>query len=296
MNEPLTHGELPSLQLWGARPGLVPVSRFGTPRSRVSLSVELHETPVGVIKQPALDDHHVSVHSGRRVRVSCHSNRVRSIRRRGEVTLTPAGLADEWTEDDASSAVDLRLPKVLVRRVAGELGLDPDRVSIEQRCQFRDAQIEHIAWALEAESRAGCPNGSLYSDGLGTALVAHLLGRYRVSGEVAGRALSQRQLQRVTEHVEAHLDQDLSLLRLARVAGVSTSHFKSLFKQATGLPPHAYVIQRRVERAKALLSRGNLPASQVALDAGFSHQSHMARCMRRVLGVTPSAFSRSRLA
>jgi AraC family transcriptional regulator len=73
---------------------------------------------------------------------------------------------------------------------------------------------------------------------------------------------------------------------------VSASHFKTLFKRSTGLPVHEYVIQRRVERAKALLLRGELPASQVALEAGFAHQSHMARSMRRVLGVTPSSISR----
>ncbi|KYF72421.1 hypothetical protein BE15_48030 [Sorangium cellulosum] len=54
---------------------------------------------------------------------------------------------------------------------------------------------------------------------------------------------------------------------------------------------HEYVVQRRVERARALLLRGDLPASQVAIEAGFAHQSHMARCMRRVLGVTPTALA-----
>ncbi|WP_224249360.1 helix-turn-helix transcriptional regulator [Hyalangium gracile] len=70
---------------------------------------------------------------------------------------------------------------------------------------------------------------------------------------------------------------------------ISASHLKTLFKRSTGLPVHEYVIQRRVERARSLLMRGELPAGQVALEAGFSHQSHMARCMRRVLGVTPKA-------
>jgi AraC family transcriptional regulator len=67
-----------------------------------------------------------------------------------------------------------------------------------------------------------------------------------------------------------------------------------LFKRSFGVPVHEYVIQRRVERARTLLLRGALPASQVALDAGFSHQSHMARCMRRVLGITPAAIVKSR--
>jgi AraC family transcriptional regulator len=106
--------------------------------------------------------------------------------------------------------------------------------------------------------------------------------------------LSQRQLRVVVEYIEEHLDRDLSLARLARVAGVSASHLKTLFKRSTGQPVHTYVVQQRVHRAATLLARGELPASQIALETGFSHQSHMARCMRRVLGVTPGAVARSR--
>src|SRR5579862_6935683 len=106
------------------------------------------------------------------------------------------------------------------------------------------------------------------------------------------RGLSQRQLRRVTDYIDANLADDLSLMRLADVAGFSGSHFRTLFRRSVGLPVHEYVIQRRVEHAHALLVRGHLPASQVAQEAGFAHQSHMARCMRRVLGVTPTAVVR----
>ncbi|RIK38057.1 MAG: hypothetical protein DCC55_22300 [Chloroflexi bacterium] len=58
---------------------------------------------------------------------------------------------------------------------------------------------------------------------------------------------------------------------------MSVSHLNTLFRRSTGLPVQEHVIQRRVERARELLVRGELPAIQVALDAGFAHQSHMAR-------------------
>jgi AraC family transcriptional regulator len=128
-------------------------------------------------------------------------------------------------------------------------------------------------------------------EGLGLALAAHLLGRY-TTPHPQPRGLSKPQLRRVTEYIEEHIDQNLSLSRLASVATVSASHLKTLFKRSTGLTVHEYVIQRRVERAKALLLRGELPVGQVALAAGFSHQSHMARWMRRVLGVTPMSVAR----
>lgn len=73
---------------------------------------------------------------------------------------------------------------------------------------------------------------------------------------------------------------------------LSASHFKTVFKRSTGVTAHEYVIRRRVERAKLLLRRGDLAASAIALDAGFAHQGHMARWMRRILGVTPAAIAR----
>jgi AraC family transcriptional regulator len=81
-------------------------------------------------------------------------------------------------------------------------------------------------------------------------------------------------------------------MRLARIAGTSASHFKVLFRRSTGLAVHQFVVQRRVERAQVLLERGDLPVSQVALETGFAHQSHLARWMRRLLGATPAAVMR----
>jgi AraC family transcriptional regulator len=123
------------------------------------------------------------------------------------------------------------------------------------------------------------------------ALAVYLLGR-DAAPIMLGRGLTLAQLRRVTAYIEDHLDQDLSLARLAEVAGVSASHLKILFRRSLGLPVHAYIVQRRVERAKALLLRGELPVRQVALEAGFAHRSHLARWMRRLLGVTPTAVVR----
>lgn len=260
-------------------------------RSRIGLGVELRATAAGDFRHAPIADHYISVHSSSPVCVVCHAGR--SIRSRGEINLMPAGMSEAWVEDDPSTTVDLTLPTSLLHRVAEDLGLDPDRVGIEAQFHFRDEQIEHIAWAMDAERRRDFPNGLLYSESLGVALAVHLLSRYRTLAPVRS-GLSKQQLERVTDYIESQIDQNLSLPRLARVAGVSASHFKILFKRSMGLPVHEYVIQRRVERAKTLLSRGELPASQVALEAGFSHQSHMARCMRRLLGVSPGSVARAR--
>ena len=257
--------------------------------ARLGLRVDLHITPPGDVELPALPDHRLKVHAGAPVTGACRAERFRSTR--GDVDIFPAGMSDVWQVDETDTALVLYVSPFLLRRVAEEMGLDPARAGLEFRHQLRDAQIEHIAWALDAERQAGNPGGLLYTESLGLALAIHLLGRYPASSG-AGPVLSPRQLRRLTEYVEAHLDHDLSLDRLAAVVGLSASHLKSVFKRSTGLPVHEYVVQRRVERARTLLMRGELPASQIAREAGFAHQSHMARWMRRILGVTPTTVVR----
>jgi AraC family transcriptional regulator len=269
--------------------GPAPSLQWDRPRARLGLQVELRTTSAGMVELKALPDHLLKVHAGPPVRGGCRSHRF--LYTRGDVDILPAGFSDAWHEDQTNTSVMLRLSPLLLRRAAEEMGLGPDRAGLEARHQIRDPRIEHVAWALEAERRAGYPSGRLYTESLGLALAVHLLGRHPAPVTLPP-GLSKPQLRRLTEFIEEHLDQDLSLERLAGVVGVSASHLKTLFKRSTGLPVHEYVVQRRVERAKALLVRGELPASQVALEAGFAHQSHMARWMRRLLGVTPTAVAR----
>jgi len=151
----------------------------------------------------------------------------------------------------------------------------------------RDARIAGLAWALEAEQRAELPAGPLFVDSVATALAVHLLGLY---GQVEGSP-DDRRLRRVLDYVEAHLDRRLTLGALAEIAGISAAHLRVWFKARTGQPVHRYVVRRRVERARVLLQQGALAASEIALRAGFAHQTHMARWLRRELGVTPRELS-----
>lgn len=264
--------------------------RWGEPSPQMGLHVAFCTTLPGPVKLEAASEHRLMVHSGPPVRGAYRARRV--LYTRGDIDLFPAGVSEVWEADEASSALIVQLAPALLVRAAEGMGRDPDRAALELRCQLRDAQIEHIAWALDAAARAGHPSGLLYAESLGLALAIHLLGGYAASAP-GPRGLSGQQLRDVTAYIEDYLDQNLSLAVLAGVAGVSASHLKTLFRRSTGLPVHEYVIQRRVERAKVLLLRGELPASQVALDAGFAHQSHMARHMRRLLGVTPTSLVHS---
>jgi AraC family transcriptional regulator len=162
---------------------------------------------------------------------------------------------------------------------------------------MRDRQIEHIGWALKTEMETGYPNGDLYLDSLGTALSVHLLNHHssdsRGTKAIKG-GMSGHRLKQVISFIEDNLAEDLSLKQIADLAGMSVSHCKTVFRNSVGQSIHQYVIQRRVERAKALLSEGERSISEIALETGFAHQSHLAYHMRRVLGVSPRSILEAR--
>jgi AraC family transcriptional regulator len=157
---------------------------------------------------------------------------------------------------------------------------------------LRDARFQHLAWALRAELEADDASDPLYAESLCTAMIVRLAGT-AVSRDGKRRTLSPRAAARVIDYIEAHLDDTLTLTELAALVELSVPHFKVLFRETMGMPVHRHVVQRRVERAKALLLQGRLSASQIALEAGFAHQSHMAHWMKRLLGVTPREIARN---
>src|SRR5262249_34242101 len=103
--------------------------------------------------------------------------------------------------------------------------------------------------------------------------------------------LPRGRLRAVVEYVEEHLDAGPSLEQLAAVARLSAYHFARQFKAATGLPPHQFVILRRVERAKPPLDAGtDVALGEVPLRAGFAAQSQFPPHSKRLVGVTPGRF------
>lgn len=100
--------------------------------------------------------------------------------------------------------------------------------------------------------------------------------------------LSPALARRICEYVESHLDQKISLDTLALMAGLSPHHFARAFRQSVGMPPHGYLLQRRLEHVEQMLRETQLPLSEIAVAVGFSDQSHLARHFRRLTGMPPS--------
>jgi AraC family transcriptional regulator len=155
---------------------------------------------------------------------------------------------------------------------------------------FQDPLLSQIVTVLAQESEGGFADRILI-ESLGTALCIRIARRF--VGRLplpTSHGLSPERLQRVRDYVETHLDDDLSLTTLAAIACLSPYHFSRSFKQAAGIGPQRYVIQRRLERAKRLLRQTHQPLALIAQEAGFADQSHLTQIFRREMGVTPGRF------
>ena len=255
---------------------------------------ELVNVSAGLHRIPAFTHHRVGVHVGRPARARCFCNEKPHprIQAHGDADVIPAGLDGQWSDESACTIFTVWIGEEFARTTVEQLALKTADAQIRPQFQMRDPRFQHLAWALRAELEADDASDPLYAESLCTAMVVRLIGG-APSLDDKRRTLAPRTAARVTEFIEAHLDRRLTLSELAALADLSVPHFKVLFRATLGVPVHQYVVQRRVERARALLLQGRLSASQVALEAGFAHQSHMAHWMGRLLGVTPRELVKS---
>jgi len=103
-------------------------------------------------------------------------------------------------------------------------------------------------------------------------------------------ALSPMQVSRVREYIRVHLASDLGLAEMAGQVNLSPHYFSMLFKHAVGVSPYHYVLQERIREAQRLLAVGGMSISELALNLGFSDQSHFSRAFRRMTGTTPKRY------
>jgi AraC family transcriptional regulator len=213
----------------------------------------------------------------------------------GSVSLLPAGSPAQVRSSGCKDELHLFLEPSLLARVAAEaFDLDPARLTIPPLDGLDLPQLRVLMLAVGAELTAGT-GGPLAAESLANVLAVHLIRQVLTPRQPARRrtaTLPRAKLRAVVEYVEEHLDSSPTLEQLAAVACLSPNYFVAQFKRATGLPPHQYVILRRVERARQfLLQTGTeLSLAEVAAHAGFCDQSQFSHHFKRILGVTPGQF------
>ena len=255
-------------------------------------AVQLRSDSSGVLEMPEFPNALVTIHIGRAARMSCSRAGVSHTGSavHGDIDIIPVGVPALWRmHDENDKALMMSLPPPMLDAVAEDNGFGAHSVELRNRFMVRDRQLESIAWAMKSELEMGSPSGELFLDGLAQSAAARLVAGHSSVAIEERRygGLDGRRLKRVLEFIEANLSEELSLLRLATVAEMSTSHFRAGFRESVGVAVHQYVIERRVERAKSLLMREEQSIAEIALAAGFTHQSHLARHMQRATGFSP---------
>jgi AraC family transcriptional regulator len=215
----------------------------------------------------------------------------------GSIYVVPAGTPVQVRSRQWKDSLHIYLEPGLVARVAAEaFGLDPGRTPVPPLDGLDLPPLRAAMAAVDAELTAGGAGGPLAAESLANVLPVHLLRHVLAPRRPERRldgALPQARLRAVVEYIEDHLDASPSLEQMAAVARLSPYHFARQFKTATGLPPHQFVIMRRVERAKQLLQGGDFSLAEVAAHAGFSGQSVFSHHFKRLIGVTPRQFRMS---
>src|SRR5215467_8390723 len=214
--------------------------------------------------------------------------------RAGSILVVPAGSPARWRWSSHTDSLHVFLEPGLIERVAAEaFELDPARVSLPPLDGLDLPPLRAAMLAVNDELTAGAAGDRLAAESLANLLAVHLIRNTSAPRPPARRtqgALPRQKLHSVTEFVEENLA-GLSLEQMAAAAHLSPFHFARQFKAATGLPPHQYVIARRVERAKQLLQTDDdFSLAEIATSAGFSDQSQFCHHFKRLVGVTPRQY------
>lgn len=212
--------------------------------------------------------------------------------------VVPESRPSEWQLRGTPDILTVYLRRSMVDSIASEwFGTELSRVELIPRLAFSDPMLEQLGLQLLSAMRSDDPLGDgLYADQLARMFTLHLLREHSARPPKARGlpaptpTMSSARMQHVREIVEAELDGDLGLIRLAAEAGVGEHAFSVAFTKAFGNTPHSYVIGRRIERAKHLLRSSDLPVVDVAAQTGFASQSHLASVFKRTVGLTPGGY------
>ena len=212
--------------------------------------------------------------------------------RRGSICIVPSGQPFQVDFEAPSEHLAIFLDPGLVSRAAAEANV-PSRAEVIETSNPNDRVVQSVGFALLAELETENIGSRLYADSLANILALHLVRNY--TGNQASHpkfvgGLSGKRLTNVLAFIDENFADDPSLAELAEVAGMSTFHFAREFKRATGTTPHQYLMRLRIEHAKELLLKSELPLVDVGFQSGFSHQSHFSRLFRKLTGTTPQTY------
>ena len=218
-------------------------------------------------------------------------------RPRHTLGFEPAGMP-LFVDGDEADYLSIFVEPSLYHADAMEAGATHDQPE-HARLVSSDPVTLQVLGALALLARSDRPDDPLLVEQLGRALVLSLRrlldDRRPDDPPLTCRKLGNVQLKRVIAHIEENLgDSSLGVADLAAVAHVSPFHFSRAFKASLGRPPHRFLVERRLERAKALILETTISLAEIAIETGFADQAHLSAVFRRETGTTPGRFRSNR--
>jgi AraC family transcriptional regulator len=252
------------------------------------------------VRIPALTEDTIIIHLRGRVNLSgkvMHDFQPQCVQP-GDIFIVPHHLPTEWQWTATWDALHLYLSPALLANVAADaLGVDAIEVKLNERIGVSDGFLHQLGLVLLAELQSGGLAAPRYVASLTQALVLHLLrnhAHFHRALPTRTIGLTPHALRGVLDYIHSHLTHALTQAEVAAIAHISPFHFARLFRQAIGQSLHQYIITQRVEAAERLLLAGRLTLAEIALQVGFTDQSHLARHFKRHCGLTPKRFAEAR--
>lgn len=191
-------------------------------------------------------------------------------------------------EGEQGQCVAISFPRAATDRLLRNEG---HRFDLATAHEVFDERVARVGYELADELQRGSPSGVLVTEGLSIALLGLLASGYAQvpRSARAGTRLSTAQRHLIRDLVEGELGGVLTIERMSALIGMSPFQFSRRFKASFGMPPHRYVMQRRLETAASRLrAEPARPIADIALEVGFSNQAHFTAAFRRHTGMTPA--------
>jgi AraC family transcriptional regulator len=215
----------------------------------------------------------------------------------GESTMLDCSEASTVTMYSPLDTVRLYVPRLTLQDfVREEFGSSEVHLK-SPRQVMRDPILYHLGACLCALLEHPEENNSLLVDYIALSLQNHLYQTYSATPASSRRArggLAPWQESRAKEAMDANLDKEINIARLASECGLSTSQFARAFRQSTGCPPHRWLLEQRIKRAQDLLLTSDRTLTEIARACGFYDQPHLTRAFGQTVGTSPGLWRRAR--
>ncbi|MCH5586407.1 AraC family transcriptional regulator [Shimazuella sp. AN120528] len=245
---------------------------------------------------PPMDKHLIVVHMTPqpvKMRESADRYQYEGYVHAGEINVLSSGEESFCAWDRDLTFLRLEIHSSFLHQIADQTNFSyHQQIELEHSFHQPDSKIFQISQWLLDEFRKGAPNGTLYFDSLANLLGIHLLQNYTAKKIDTSQpdVISKQQINRILEFLHAYYQKNFTLEELSTAVHISSSHLVRLFKEATHLTPHQYLIKIRIDHAKQLLEQPELSIGEIAHEVGFFDQSHFYRYFKRIVGITPRAY------